>query len=47
MIYGYFKPAPVPRARADYITFTAVFYADTDRKDNSAVCRSAPKSLKS
>ena len=45
--YDGFKSEPIPRARADYITFTAVFYADTDRKENSAVCRSTPKSLKS
>ena len=37
MIYGYFMPVPVPRARDDDV-FTAVFDADTNRKERSANC---------
>ena len=46
MIYGYFKPAPVPRARGDDV-FTAVFDADTNRKERSAHCRSTRENSKS
>lgn len=35
--------APTPKARGDDV-FTAAFYADTDRKAQSAECRSTPKS---
>lgn len=41
-----FKTVPVPKARADDLS-TAIFDADTDRKGNSALCRSTPKSSKS
>ena len=34
---------PTPKARGDDV-FTAVFYADTDRKALSANCRSTPES---
>lgn len=37
---------PVPKARADDI-FTAVFDADTVRKDKTADCSLTPESLKS
>lgn len=46
MIYGYFKPAPGPRARGDDV-FTAVFDADTNRKERSANCRSTRENSKS
>lgn len=46
MIYGYFMPEPVPRARSDDI-FTAVFCADTNRKEKSANCRSTRENSKS
>lgn len=41
-----FKTVPVPKARADDLS-TAIFDADADRKGNSALCRSTPKSSKS
>ena len=46
MIYGYFMPAPVPWARGDDI-FTAIFDADTNRKERSASCRSTRENSKS
>lgn len=46
MIYGYFMPTPVPRARGDDV-FTAIFDADTNRKEMSANCRSARENSKS
>ena len=46
MIYGYFMPEPVPRARDDDV-FTAVFDADTNRKERSANCRSTRENSKS
>lgn len=46
MIYGYFMPVPVPRARDDDV-FMAVFDADTNRKERSANCRSTRENSKS
>ncbi|WP_302682038.1 hypothetical protein [uncultured Ruminococcus sp.] len=46
MIYNYFQPAPVPQARGDDV-FTAVFDADTNRKERSANCRSTRENSKS
>jgi len=46
VIYNHFQPAPVPRARGDDI-FTAVFCADTNRKERSANCRSTRENSKS
>lgn len=46
MIYGYFMPAPVPRARGDDV-FTAFLDADTNRKEMSANCRSTRENSKS
>ncbi|MDB8734643.1 MULTISPECIES: hypothetical protein [Ruminococcus] len=46
MIYNHFQPAPVPRARGDD-TFTAIFDADTVRKDKTADCSLTPGSSKS
>jgi hypothetical protein len=44
--YDDFRLVPVPRARADDI-LTAAFCADHCGKDNSAYCRSTPRSSKS
>lgn len=41
-----FMPVPVPRARGDD-TFTAIFDADTVRKDKTAYCSLTPGSSKS
>lgn len=46
MIYGYFMPEPIPRVRGDDI-FTAIFDADTSRKEKSANCRSTRENSKS
>ncbi|MBP7188279.1 MAG: hypothetical protein KBA55_16330, partial [Ruminococcus sp.] len=46
VIYNHFQPAPVPRARGDD-TFTAIFDADTVRKDKTADCSLTPGSSKS
>ena len=46
VIYNHFQPAPVPRARGDDI-FTAIFDADTNRKERSANCRSTRENSKS
>ena len=46
MIYGYFMPEPIPRVRGDDI-FTAIFDADTVRKDKTADCSLTPGSSKS
>ena len=45
-IYGYFMPEPIPRVRGDDI-FTAIFDADTSRKEKSANCRSTRENSKS
>lgn len=44
--YDTFKSVPVPRARGDD-TFTAIFDADTVRKDKTADCSLTPESSKS
>ena len=46
MIYDYFMPEPIPRVRGDEI-FTAIFDADTSRKEKSANCRSTRENSKS
>ena len=46
VIYNHFQPAPVPRARGDDI-LTAIFDADTNRKERSANCRSTRENSKS
>ena len=46
VIYNHFQPAPVSRARGDDI-LTAIFDADTNRKERSANCRSTRENSKS
>lgn len=41
-----FMPVPVSRARVDDV-FTAVFHADTARKDKTVYCSLTPENSKS